>query len=125
MNSSNLKRQKGGHGDGNTDCIHWYKEESGVKSVRGARAAVGAEALSPLLCSVMGRFQRADLPEEEKKKNFIRIQSDTFVQLQSHCMRTLQGITCTFYQRVETRENREGNRRLRVEKELKRGIWGI
>lgn len=33
------------------------KEESGVKSGREGGAAVGAEKLSPLLCSVMGNAE--------------------------------------------------------------------
>lgn len=69
-----------------------------VESSRGEKWGQPLEQRSSALFSVLSWEGFKGQTCLRKKKNFIRIQSDTFVQLQSHCKRTLQGIICTFYQ---------------------------
>lgn len=105
-------------GGESSDCIHWQR---GVWTHKGA---VGiAEHLSPILRSVTGKTEQKVSKGtclRGKKPIFIRIHSDAFLQLQSHCKHRLQGIVCKFYQWCARKENNP-----ETERRKKIWIWGF
>lgn len=106
-----LKQSQKGGGVGNVSIS---KEEMGLMS-KHERAAAAADELSLLLSSVMGSKKDG---VKRQNPNFIRIQSDTFVLLQSQCKPRLQGVVLVLSMTRDVQEN-EIIGRLRGEKDSK------